>query len=76
MRTVINSSNLPLAFIRLPLYPSIFSSYTDAPAVAPLPSTFHCRRCQQMMEALVHLSSDINSFSLFDVIFFCVGPAL
>lgn len=36
MRTVINSSNLPLAFIHLPLYPSIFS----------MPSTFHC---QQMM---------------------------
>lgn len=44
VRTVINSSNLPPAFIRLPLYPSIFS----------LPSTFRCCRCQQMMGTQVN----------------------
>lgn len=44
MRTVINSSNLPLAFIHLPLYPSIFS----------LPSTFHCCRRQRMMGTQVN----------------------
>lgn len=44
MRTVINSSNLPPAFIRLPLYPSIFS----------LPSTFRCCRRQQMMGTQVN----------------------
>lgn len=45
MRAVINSSNLPLAFIRLPLYPSIFSSRRSAAAAAS-----RCRRHQQMME--------------------------